>query len=412
MKEQWRKDMRHKLADYRKAAPEISWSEVEKAVAEHHAAQRHTARVIPLWQRRIAAAAAVILVISGIGYISISQRHSSDKNTVAETSQSSSMIKKQIAVTEKEHTKTRDIIEKIVADICPGRHRNATSTMLAEAARCYDPAITIAETSNSVSTPNQDKVTEARKEVARQHFHSDRNDTFHEQERKPASELSAGVFMSNTVSGYNNTGNGGMVLAAADPFGTYDNAFAANDAEMIQNKNSNTETTTHHRQPIRVGVRIRYSLDKRWSVESGLTYSYLASEINHENGACTYNTDQKLHYVGIPVNVNYNIITTKRLNIYASGGGMAEKMVNGKASTKYSVDNKLQSTTSENVKINPLQWSANASVGLEYNIDNNIGVYIEPGASYYIANSSPVQTIYKDKPFNINLNVGLRINIK
>ena len=116
--------------------------------------------------------------------------------------------------------------------------------------------------------------------------------------------------------------------------------------------------------------------------------------------------------MGIPVNVNYNIITTKRLNIYASGGGMAEKMVNGKASTKYSVDNKLQSTTSENVKINPLQWSANASVGLEYNIDNNIGVYIEPGASYYIANSSPVQTIYKDKPFNINLNVGLRINIK
>ena len=412
MKEQWRKDMRHKLADYRKAAPEISWSEVEKAVAEHKAVQIHTARVIPMWERRIAAAAAVILVLSGIGYISIYQRHSSDKNSVAEISHSNSIIKKQIAVTEQEYAKTSNTIEKIVAGICPARHGNATSTMLAEASKSLRPALVTAETSNAATPSTQDKVTDARKEVARQHFHSDRNDTYHEQEKKPARGLSAGLFVSNAVNGYNNTGNDGMVLSAADPIGTYDNAFGANDAELIQNKNSNTEATTHHRQPIRVGVRIRYSLDKRWSVESGLTYSYLASEINHENGAYTYNTDQKLHYVGIPVNVNYNLITTKRLNIYASGGGMAEKMVHGKASTKCSVDNKLQSTTSENVKINPLQWSVNASVGLEYNIDNNIGVYIEPGASYYIANSSPVQTIYKDKPFNINLNVGLRINIK
>lgn len=38
-----------------------------------------------------------------------------------------------------------------------------------------------------------------------------------------------------------------------------------------------------------------------------------------------------------------------------------------------------------------------------------MSAYVEPGVSRYFDNRSEVENIYKDKPTNFNLNVGLRI---
>lgn len=35
-------------------------------------------------------------------------------------------------------------------------------------------------------------------------------------------------------------------------------------------------------------------------------------------------------------------------------------------------------------------------------------MYVEPGISYYFDDGSPISTIYKEKPVNFNLNLGLR----
>ena len=55
-----------------------------------------------------------------------------------------------------------------------------------------------------------------------------------------------------------------------------------------------------------------------------------------------------------------------------------------------------------------MQWPVNASVGLQYNITPSMGLYAEPGASYYFNDGTSLKTIYKDKPFNFNFNLGLR----
>jgi len=39
-------------------------------------------------------------------------------------------------------------------------------------------------------------------------------------------------------------------------------------------------------------------------------------------------------------------------------------------------------------------------------------VYAEPGLSYYINNGSQTKNFYKDKPWNFNINVGLRFTLK
>ena len=58
------------------------------------------------------------------------------------------------------------------------------------------------------------------------------------------------------------------------------------------------------------------------------------------------------------------------------------------------------------------QWSVDASAGVQYNFSDSFGLYAEPGVGYYFDNGSNVKTIYKEKPFNFNLNVGFRLTVR
>ena len=51
MKEETRKEIRQKMADYRQPAPEVSWDVLEKALAGNK-----PARKVALWPKRVAAA--------------------------------------------------------------------------------------------------------------------------------------------------------------------------------------------------------------------------------------------------------------------------------------------------------------------------------------------------------------------
>lgn len=55
-----------------------------------------------------------------------------------------------------------------------------------------------------------------------------------------------------------------------------------------------------------------------------------------------------------------------------------------------------------------MQWSVNAAAGIQLNIVNSLSLYAEPGISYYFNDGSAIQTIYKEKPLNFNLNFGIR----
>ena len=67
MDEQWILEMREKMADYKWSAPELSWDELDQALAAGVPPKAHQ-----LWMRRLAAAA-VILLIAGVGYWRILQ---------------------------------------------------------------------------------------------------------------------------------------------------------------------------------------------------------------------------------------------------------------------------------------------------------------------------------------------------
>lgn len=148
-----------------------------------------------------------------------------------------------------------------------------------------------------------------------------------------------------------------------------------------------------HHQPISVGLSVRKGLAKGFSVETGLTYTLLSSDVKLADS--NHQIEQKLHYIGIPLRANWNFLDKKLFTLYVSGGGMVEKCVYGK-----------QGTEKETVK--PLQFSVSGAVGAQLNATKRIGIYVEPGVAYFFDDGSDVQTIRKENPFNFNIQAGVR----
>ena len=141
---------------------------------------------------------------------------------------------------------------------------------------------------------------------------------------------------------------------------------------------------------------------------SGVTYTNLTSDMREGSDSHYFTGEQTLHYVGIPLNMRYNIASWKGLELYATSGLLAEKCLSGKLKKEYILNNQVEKEETQNLNEKPLQWPVNASVGLQYNITPSMGLYAEPGASYYFNDGTSLKTIYKDKPFNFNFNLGLR----
>ncbi|MFQ8806877.1 MAG: outer membrane beta-barrel protein [Alistipes indistinctus] len=88
-----------------------------------------------------------------------------------------------------------------------------------------------------------------------------------------------------------------------------------------------------HRFPISVGVNVKKRLTDRWGIETGLVYSYLESS-GDLDAEYTYRYKQKIHYLGIPLNLSYSLYQNKRLDIYLQGGGMAEMALSAHGYTR------------------------------------------------------------------------------
>ena len=102
------------------------------------------------------------------------------------------------------------------------------------------------------------------------------------------------------------------------------------------------------------------------------------------------------------------MFSSSGLEFYFSSGVITEKCVSGELDRTYVLNNQIKQTETEEITIKPLQWSVNASLGMQYDFNSSIGIYAEPGISYYFNNGSSVKTIYNDKPLNFNLNLGIK----
>jgi len=182
-------------------------------------------------------------------------------------------------------------------------------------------------------------------------------------------------------------------------------------AILIANQDKKVDATIKHKTPVTFGASVSKRIGKKWAVGTGVNYTKLSADLTSGSGSNFISSEQNIHYVGIPVQVNYTIIQKGAFTGYVTGGGLVEKAVSGDIKTKYIVDGTVKEVTKEEIGEKPVQMSVNTAAGLQLKVIKNIGIYAEPGISYHFKDNSSLQTIYKEKPLNFNLKFGIRLII-
>lgn len=375
MNEQWINDLRQKMTDYQWPVPEVSWDEIDQAVAANKA---HKARL--LWLRRMAAAA-VVLLIAGVGYWSLMHNEAEPiQQTTASVSnqpQDENLGDRSMNLADGQITRPIPVILAKSAQTL-----NITSTPVLES-----------ETASPISTAVPDTAKTAKTTAANE---KEQSQPVEEKKMKPTDKtypviypsdlhqrkhldnrLTAKVYMSSTM-----TENQTESSSISSIQGGYSSVDSVQTTQI--------EQRVRHRQPIHFGFSLRYRLNDHWSMESGLSYTRLSSDITITKDDLTTVREQRLNYIGLPLSISYDLWKTKHFGLYVLAGGMIEKSLD----------------------TSPWQFSLNGVVGAEYILTDFFSLYAEPGLGYYFKDGSSTPTIYQDHPLNFNLSFGLRFNLK
>ena len=431
MNDKWMNDLKRLSEDYQKKAPEGLLDDIKQEMSRRGvmpASETKKAPVVSMkWWRRVAAVAALALA-SGVAIHEWNREIMPPQPTIAETELVSEgdaeMIAEKIVLVHDEHIV--DASSAAIVSKRSGSHKIA-STIISSHTEEQPSAESTSDVVEDKTKETEAQIKDEKADKEPQNASKEpktegkaQNATTHELEylamntrpKRGSHSKRSGWGIGAYYGGGGNlslnslsSGSGEYALmddpvAPVSPTNTYYNGGKAYDVvELPEEK---------HHKPLKFGISVRYVLDERWSLLSGITYSYLNSDTYVVYGSTIQSAEQKLHYLGVPLAASYSIWQNDHVNIYAVAGGEIEKLVKGKLVVDRGVN---QKSYTESVKENRPVFSTNASAGIEYQTKNGVSLYAEPGASYHFDNGSGVRSAYTDKPWDFMINIGLRINI-
>ena len=426
MKTNWQKDIHDRLGSYEKDAPEGLWEGISRELPKlndgvmlTHKPQR-TAK-FRMWRvAGVAAAASVALVI---GYNFLGNDVQDNINFATNTTKHQNMLasnKKPIGnvptgVYAEQATHSADDLSSEQPKLYKAYTEQPT---LASASMETDVKEISNKEENSKEENKQTETKPAKREDSYVLPHNPDNNllAFNDMTERKVDEdapsrwsVSTGAMGGLGASGTTTAYGDYLVLSCPGGADTKDSPML--DMNSV-NRDVETKTEYEHHLPIRIGLSVAYALTDRLSISSGLTYTRLASDIKDASRESKYIGEQRLHYVGIPVNVSYKVASSRWISLYGTAGVLAEKCVSGTTDEGYVENNTMKYTNTHDISSKPLQMSVNAGVGIQFDFIDNVGIYAEPGLSYYFDDGSALQTIYKEKPLNFNLNVGVRFKLE
>ena len=165
--------------------------------------------------------------------------------------------------------------------------------------------------------------------------------------------------------------------------------------------------TSHHQMPVTWSLALKYRLNHRFGLESGLSYSLLTSDFEMGSDGSFIREQQTIHYLGIPMKGIYNMYDGKRWGIYGSVGLTTEIPVHSTLLSDFYLNDKYEASDKTTIR-NPWQWSVGAGLGLQYHLTPNVGIFAEPSLQYYIPMHSDIETYRTEHPFTFSLPLGIR----
>ena len=396
MKEQWNKDIYDRLKDFPKKAPEGLLDDIQSEMLRRGLSPTPMPRKSKHIFLRIASVAAVLLILLGISHLWERQPIVHPEEHIFVPTSEETILP--VFAEEEEEQKsipTTPVIRKVIAEAqTPISH----------------PDTLASEKENVASETKEENIQEEqKKEVEEQPVvptREERKKPFTPIRRKTSS-FALGAYYSGLVAQAEISSGDRLDMSPSSPPRPNDDASldSTNVSSRAFSRSRSNNGVKHH-LPVRAGISFRYSLDEHWSIQSGLTYSYLATDITRN----IYQKKQALHYIGIPIQIGYQVWENKLFKSYLSGGAQVEKLVSGKVMTHYWGGNSLQGNTTERISDKQLLFSALASIGAEYALIPSLSLYVEPGIHYYFKNGNGLETHYNDHPLDFNITVGFRFH--
>ena len=160
-----------------------------------------------------------------------------------------------------------------------------------------------------------------------------------------------------------------------------------------------SKLTMHHDMPLNVGASISYGFTRRLALESGLTYSYLHSDITKGED----NYSRQLHYLGIPLALQFKVLESRGFSAYVSGGG----------SVAYCLGGRMSRIGGNSARINdhPTQLALTASAGAQYRIAGPFCLFGEVACNRYFDDGTSLDTYYSANPWAPSFKAGVRFQI-
>ena len=446
MSNDWTNKLRDRLADYEEPVMDDLWAGIEQSLAQQAPALNHistqqtpirnNASARQVWMRRFSMAAAIAALAVGGTYVYL---HPWDEvKSIKEVA----AVEKQAAGSQ---TKKKDFegkqaeVEKVDNTIFSQEKAAVKSTgLIAQVRNVFSGEPD--EGMLSYSLEDNQNATRVQNEPERQNTTDEQNDkksrkaklsaadplsvaTTHDTYDAPvfakknsASSWSIQFYGENGIIPSNGNTNNIPLMASADPvppsfFGNGDNYndiagveyTGVYDSKLLKSFDDEQyyQKVKHHK-PISVGMQVGVKVSPRLRLNTGLVYTYVSSDFTGTANDSRTVTKQTLHYIGIPLNLGYEVWGTKNFHTYVTVGG------EGAFNVKNHTETDGVETASRKDR---MQWSANGSVGVQYDFIPQLGIYAEPGVKYYFDNGSKIENTFKDKKTNFNFQLGLRWNI-
>lgn len=409
----WTEQLRQRLNDAEVPAPENLWDSISQQLDAQGQQQDAEDAQVAKKPHRVAllpwAAAASVVLIAGVGMWWQLRSNTPDiamleptphpitltdnKAVVADASAANTKVsavntKASAANNHISTTSTHAMLaykDNTLAPTASNKEEEVMALTMAEQEVQSEP---IAEGSTTTSTPTT-KATQT--QAAHTAYHLPRT-----QHQASNTRWQVGVGTAGNMNRYKSSGP-----IYVNSLSAVNTEYADNEMFRVSPYEQDTKDVTHHDMPISIGFTASYSVTPRIALASGLVYTLATSSFQH--GASMPKETQTLHYVGIPLNLSYTIWGNNWLRTYIMAGAQAD--MNVKATLK-------ADGHKSNIDNDRAQFSVTGGAGVQLNVAQQLGVYVEPGVRYYFDNGSAVQTIFKEHPTNFSLQVGLRWNIE
>lgn len=451
----WTSKLRDQMTDYQEPVKHDLWAGIaqslaqnqpvagENGVPENHPVKRvekePKARVVTL--KRWSAAAAAVALLGGGSYVYLHQEDVEQGNAQlaslasSEASSASSAVSSSLSAassslsaSSSSHSKQVPLLAADIKSADSKSRQKAASSAASLLSSDYAsvpvqsaaPMNDEGETMVAVASDEAPLVASKYKsaESAQSHAEPNTSSSYHFSRNSEVAGVSMKLYAENFGAGMGNVNSGSNIAnrysdsgVMADPMpGVYPDPSVggSNDVDYLMAAaykalQKSPQGKAKHHAPVSVGMQIAFGVAPRLSLSTGVVYTRTSSDFYPYAPNNDYNVHQVLHYVGIPVGLNYEL--------WRSGGFHAYVMAGAEAAYNVKNDTDEDGTKKQDAKRDRVQFSGKASLGAQYNISPSVGLYIEPGAKYYFDNGSDIENTFKDKKLNFNLQFGLRFNL-